>query len=292
MKLSFAADMIAPAQSISNGKTLVSSSESFELGFFSRGNSKNIFLGIWYKNIPGAVVWVANRNSPIADAGGVLTINSDGNLILFDGTNSTVWSSNGSRKAEGPVAQLLDSGNFVVKDNKTKQPVQIYLWQSFDHLSDTLLPGMKLGKNLKNGSEWFLISWKSADDPSPGNFTFRLSIQGLPSLVAYLGSAKMFRTGPWDGFNFGGNPVFPNLVFVPSLVQNEDEIYYSYEPFNNPIITRLTLDQSGTTLRVISNERSTKWDTFPLRRETNVNYMANVVQMVFAASTRHQFVSV
>ncbi|XP_022753210.1 G-type lectin S-receptor-like serine/threonine-protein kinase At4g27290 [Durio zibethinus] len=261
MKLSFAVDTIAAAQSISDGQTLVSSSQSFELGFFSPGNSKNRFLGVWYKNLSGAVVWVANRNSPIAGAGGVLTINSDGNLILYDGTNSTVWSSNISRKAEGPVAQLLDSGNFVVKDNKTMQPVEIYLWQSFDYLSDTLLPGMKLGKNFKTGSEWLLTSWKSADDPSPGNFTCRLSIQGLHSIVVYSGSAKMFRTGPWDGFNFGGTPVSHNLVFVPYLEHNEDEIYYGYEPFNNPIITRIIMNQSGTVLGAVWNERSSKWDT-------------------------------
>ncbi|XVF70447.1 hypothetical protein PTKIN_Ptkin11bG0162400 [Pterospermum kingtungense] len=120
--------------------------------------------------------WVANRNSPIADTGGVLTINGDGNLILFDGTNRTVWS-NVSIKAESPVAQLLDSGNFVVKDNETMEPGGTYLWQSFDYQSDALLPDMKLGKNLKTGSEWFLTSWKTPEDPSPGNFTFRLSIR-------------------------------------------------------------------------------------------------------------------
>ncbi|XP_022753640.1 S-locus-specific glycoprotein S13-like [Durio zibethinus] len=261
MKLSFAAATIAAAQSISDGKTLVSSSQSFELGFFSPGNSKNRFLGIWYKNLYGAVVWVANRNSPIAGAGGVLTINSDRNLILYDGTNSTVWSSNISRKAEGPVAQLLDSGNFVVKDNKTMQPVEIYRWQSFDYLSDTLLPGMKLGKNLKTGSEWLLTSWKSADDPSRGNFTCRLSIQGVHSIVVYSGSAKRFRTGPWDGFHFGGTPVSHNWFFVPYLEHNEDEIYYGYEPFNNQIFMRLIMDQSGTVLCVIWNERGSKWGT-------------------------------
>ncbi|XVE80245.1 hypothetical protein DITRI_Ditri14bG0124200 [Diplodiscus trichospermus] len=263
-KLSFAADTIAPAQTISDGERLVSSSQSFELGFFSPGNSNNRFLGIWYKNIPEAVVWVANRNRPITDAGGVLTINSDGKMILFDGTNSTIWSSNVSRKAKAPVAQLLDSGNFVVNDNRTMQSVHIYLWQSFDYPSDTLLPGMKLGKNLKTGSEWFLTSWKNANDPSPGNFTVRLSIQGLPSLAAYSGPAKIHRGGPWDGFNFGGNPVYPNLIYVPSVLQNEDQIYYSYEPFNNPIITRLTLNQSGTALRVVWNSRSTEWDILSL----------------------------
>lgn len=187
MKLSLATDVIAPGQSITDGETLVSSSQSFELGFFSLGNSKNRFLGIWYWNIPEAVVWVANRNNPLADENGVLTIDSDGNLVLFDGTNTTVWPSNVSRKAEGPVGQLLDSGNFVVKDNKTMQePVAVYLWQSFDYLTDTLLPGMKLGKNLKTGSEWNLTSWTSAEDPSPGNFTCRFSIQGITCLVIYF----------------------------------------------------------------------------------------------------------
>ncbi|XVF70451.1 hypothetical protein PTKIN_Ptkin11bG0162800 [Pterospermum kingtungense] len=259
-RLSFAADMIAPAEFISDGETLVSSSQSLELGFFSPGNSRNRFLGIWYKNISMAVVWVANRNSPIADRGGVLTINSDGNLILFDGTNRTVWSSNVSTKAESPVAQLLDSGNFVVKDNKTMRPGEMYLWQSFDYPSNTLLPGMKLGKNLKTGSEWFLTSWKTADDPSPGNFTIRLISQGLPSIAAYLGSAKLFCSGPWDGSYFGDTPSSAMLIFVPSLTHTEDEIYYSYEPLNNPIIMRLTLDHSGAAQRFIWNEKNTKWD--------------------------------
>ncbi|XVF70442.1 hypothetical protein PTKIN_Ptkin11bG0162300 [Pterospermum kingtungense] len=105
--------MIAPAQSIADGETLVSSSQSFEVGFFSPGNSRNRFLGIWYKSTFRDVVWVANRNSPIADFGGVLTVNSAGNLILLDGTNNTVWSSTVFREAESPEAQLLDSGNFV-----------------------------------------------------------------------------------------------------------------------------------------------------------------------------------
>ncbi|XP_022717697.1 S-locus-specific glycoprotein S6-like [Durio zibethinus] len=173
---SLATDTITPVQSNSDGETL---------------------------KIPRAVVWVANRNSPIADAGGVLTNNSDGKLILFDGTNNTVWSSNVSRKAEGPVALLLDSGNFVVKDNKTMKPaVEIYLWQSFDYLSEILLPGIKLGRNLKTGSEWFLTAWKSADDLSPGNFSCRLSIQGLASLVTYR------------DLNSGRSHVFNRVTFV------------------------------------------------------------------------------
>ncbi|XWS11127.1 hypothetical protein CRYUN_Cryun38cG0057200 [Craigia yunnanensis] len=216
MKFTFAADMITPAQSISDGETLVSSSESFELGLFSPGNSKNRFLGIWYKNIPGPILWIANRNSPITDVNGLLIISGDGKLILLDGRNNTIWSSIVPRKAEAPVAQLLDSGNFVLKQNLSLKS-ETYPWQSFDHPSDTLLPGMKLGKNLKTGLEWNLSSWKIACDPSSGNFTYRLDIHGLPYLVISNGLAKMLRTGPWNGLFFGGVPTVPNLIFEPIL---------------------------------------------------------------------------
>ena len=70
----------------------------FELGFFSPGKSKNRYLGIWYKKISeGTVVWVANRETPINDTSGVLKVGRDGNLLLFNGGNNMVWSSNSSR---------------------------------------------------------------------------------------------------------------------------------------------------------------------------------------------------
>ncbi|XP_028066994.1 G-type lectin S-receptor-like serine/threonine-protein kinase At4g27290 [Camellia sinensis] len=61
----------------------------------------------------------------------------------------------------------MESGNFVVKDaNDTSEH---FLWQSFDYPCNTLLPGMKLGKNFVKGLERHLSSWKSSDDPTPGN---------------------------------------------------------------------------------------------------------------------------
>ncbi|RVW68937.1 G-type lectin S-receptor-like serine/threonine-protein kinase SD1-1 [Vitis vinifera] len=54
----------------------ISSGQSFELGFFSPGKSENRCLGIWYKSTPETVVWVANRDDPIAECYRVLTIKS------------------------------------------------------------------------------------------------------------------------------------------------------------------------------------------------------------------------
>ncbi|KAA8523794.1 hypothetical protein F0562_010217 [Nyssa sinensis] len=161
-------DTITTTQFIKDdGNTIVSSGENFELGFFSPGSSGNRYLGIWYKKIStGTVVWVANRKIPLTDTSGVLKVTNQGILTLVNRTNSIIWSSNTSRSTQDPIAQLLDSGNLVVRDaNDVNQ--ENFLWQSFDYPSDTMLPGMKLGKNLATGLDWYISSWKSNDDPSP-----------------------------------------------------------------------------------------------------------------------------
>ncbi|KAL5737873.1 hypothetical protein ACOSP7_030634 [Xanthoceras sorbifolium] len=259
IELILAADTITPTRFIHDGETLVSSRESFELGFFSPGSSMKRFLGIWYKKSPETVVWVANRNNPIIDRQGVLTINNYGNLVLLNKTKGIIWSSNTSGEVENPVAQLLDTGNLVLRDNISTGSGS-YLWQSFDYPSDTLLPGMKLGWDLKTGVERYLTSWKSADDPSYGDFTYRLDIHVLPQIFIYNGSMKMARTGLWNGVYFGGVPGSPNLLFEPIVVHDKNEIYYRYESFNNPVIMLTKLTHSGFFQRLIWKERSSRWD--------------------------------
>ncbi|XP_039170534.1 G-type lectin S-receptor-like serine/threonine-protein kinase At4g27290 [Eucalyptus grandis] len=62
------------------------------------------------------VVWVANRVTPLADSVGTLKVTGSGSLVLLNANGSEIWSSNSSTDARNPVAQLLDSGNLVVKD--------------------------------------------------------------------------------------------------------------------------------------------------------------------------------
>ncbi|KAF8370246.1 hypothetical protein HHK36_031714 [Tetracentron sinense] len=170
----------------------------FELGFFSPGNSKNRYVGIWYyKKIPiPTVVWVANRDNPLTNSSGILRISDAGNLILLNkSAGSVIWSSNQS-KADNPVAQLLDSGNLVIREAKDHQN---YLWQSFDHPTDTLLPGMKLGWNFKTGMNRSMTSWKSEDDPSTGDYSFRIDPYGSQEIYLFEGLVPIYRTGPWNG---------------------------------------------------------------------------------------------
>jgi hypothetical protein len=242
---SHAVDTISQAQSISDGRTLVSKDGSFELGFFRPGSSTNRYLGIWYKNIPvKTVVWVANRRHPIKDLSGVLMVNGSGNLVLLYQNRTVVWSANSTKAARNPVAQLLDSGNLVLRDEEEENP-ENSLWQSFDYPSDTLLPGMKLGWDLRTGLERRLSAWKSSDDPSPGDLTWGIELHNYPETFMMKGSQKFFRTGPWNGVRYSGAPELKaNPVFDFNFVSNKDEVYYIYHMINKSVISRLVLNQT------------------------------------------------
>jgi hypothetical protein len=246
---SHAVDTITQSQSISDGgsgRTLVSKDGSFELGFFSPGSSTNRYLGIWYQNIPlRTVVWVANRRNPIKDLSGVLMVNGSGNLVLLDQNRTVVWSANSTKEARNPIAQLLESGNLVLRDDQKEENPESYLWQSFDYPSDTLLPGMKFGWDLRTGLERRISAWKSWDDPCPGELSWGIELHNYPETVMKKGSEKYFRTGPWNGVRYSGAPELKaNPVFDFNFVSNKDEVYYIYHMINKSIISRLVLNQT------------------------------------------------
>ncbi|KAL4554958.1 hypothetical protein LXL04_037568 [Taraxacum kok-saghyz] len=82
-----AIDTIVGNQTIRYGETIVSPQETFELGFFNSGNSTNYYIGIWYKKISTRnVVWVANRNTPLTNTSGDLTLTLQGVLTLRNAT--------------------------------------------------------------------------------------------------------------------------------------------------------------------------------------------------------------
>lgn len=261
LKFSTALDTIAPSQSLSDGKTLVSREGSFELGFFSPGISKNRYLGIWYKNIPvRTVLWVANRRNPIEDSSGLLTIDNTANLLLVSNRNVVVWSSNSTIVAKSPIVlQLLDSGNLVLRDEKSDSGR--YLWQSFDHPSDTLIPGMKLGWDLRTGLERRLSSWRSSDDPSPGDLTWGIKLQNNPETIIWRGSQQYFRSGPWTGIAFTGAPeLVQNPVFKLNFVSSEDEVYLSYNLKNISAFSRIVVNQTTNYREAYTwNEATQTW---------------------------------
>ncbi|KAF8023933.1 hypothetical protein BT93_F1207 [Corymbia citriodora subsp. variegata] len=273
LNLSFAFDTLSSGQSIKDGETLVSLGQSFELGFFSPENSKNRYLGIWYKFSPETIVWVANGNNPLTDFSGILTLSDEKNLVVLNQSKSVIWSSNSSRALRNPIAQLLDSGNLIVLENTSSHSGECS-WQSFDYPTDTLLAGMRMGWSLKTGFEWHLTSWRSTDNPSSGDYTYGLTINGLPQLeVLYKGFMKKFRSGPRNGVHFPGNPQSEITLFKPMFVYNETDVYFEFESINDDIITIVRLNQSGLVQCILGKKESSSWDVVvSVPREPCDNY--------------------
>ncbi|CAJ1956420.1 unnamed protein product [Sphenostylis stenocarpa] len=168
-QICFAGDTSNAAQNITqlSGGNLVSSNSTFELGFFSPDvqNGDKRYLGIWYHGLePQTVVWVANRDDPVADSRGVFRIAEDGNAVVEDASKRH-WSSGlEASPSTNRTLKLLDSGNLVLIDDSGTS----YLWQSFQHPTDTFLRGMKMDANLT------LTCWRDATDPAPGDYVFKL----------------------------------------------------------------------------------------------------------------------
>ncbi|KAM3701683.1 hypothetical protein ACJW31_05G192900 [Castanea mollissima] len=252
-------DTLTPDQSIKDGQSLISNKNNFALGFFSPGNSSYRYLGIWFVKVAKqTIVWVANRNDPIIDSSGVLSINPYGNLVLHDSSKRLLWSTNVSLQGTtSSVAQLQDSGNLVLIQGNNEKVI----WQSFDHPTDTLLPGMRLGLNRITGLDRFLTSWKSQDDPGTGDYLYKMNPTGSPQVVLYKGSTLYWRSGPWP-WHTSSAAATASSGFKYYSVNNEYEVSYTYF-FDDPsIISRVVIGNSGLLHKLMWNDGDLQWKEF------------------------------
>ncbi|XP_019155961.1 PREDICTED: G-type lectin S-receptor-like serine/threonine-protein kinase At4g27290 [Ipomoea nil] len=263
-KMSLARDTISSTQSLKYGDTIVSSGGIFEMGFFSPTNNpshNNIYVGIWFKQMSiRTVVWVANRDTPLTNTSSVaLQIISPGRLALVDGNGSQIWRTNitSGSVQNNPVAKLLDSGNLVVKDANAN-----FLWQSFDYPTDTLLPGMRIGKNLVTGLEISVSAWKTETDPGPGQYRTSFDPTGFPQIVFWKGGNKMYRSGPWTGSSWRDLQKW-GLFVETSVIINATEVM-TRQFSNTSKLIRFVLTSSGTLQLDIGENGTGKWNSFPL----------------------------
>ena len=270
-------DTLTTSKPIRDGDLLVSNGETFALGFFTPGESTNRYVGIWFYEAPEKpVAWVANRDNPITDTAGVLSIDLHGNLVLYgEDRKKSIWSTNIVTNSNDNIilAQLTDSGNLVLFLNETSE----VLWQSFDYPTDTFLQGMKLGLDRTTGLNRILTSWKSKDDPGMGNFSFILNTNSSsPELFLYKGNILWWRSGHWNGIGWSG---------IPTLSSNDSVMYFNL--FNNhyetstiwslrypgvSLFSRLVVNGSGSIQRSVSAISDQEWDilgTVPLDRCDN-----------------------
>ncbi|KAK7338995.1 hypothetical protein VNO77_19631 [Canavalia gladiata] len=84
--VSIAIDTITSSKFIKDPETITSRGGNYTLGFFSPENSTARYVGIWWQPL-FTVIWVANRNQPLRDSYGIVTISEDGNFVVFVDNN-------------------------------------------------------------------------------------------------------------------------------------------------------------------------------------------------------------
>ncbi|KAK8607890.1 hypothetical protein V6N13_023335 [Hibiscus sabdariffa] len=255
----YGVDTIRQGQTVADGDTLVSEDEAFELGFFSPENSTFRFVGIWYKVDVKAVVWVANRDSPISNRNGVLRIGVDGNLVVLNGNRTgLVWSSNVSGLSNNTAAILQNTGNLVLSNNESIGDTSRAHWQSFEEPTDTFLPGMRVPVSSAIGEFRVFRSWKSASDPSPGNYTMGVDPKGGPQIIIWDRLARRWRSGQWNSVIFTGIPNMSNIAsflygFKLSQPDENRTQYFTYDPSGPSDLLRFRLGWDG-------REQQLRWD--------------------------------
>ncbi|KAI3723092.1 hypothetical protein L2E82_34436 [Cichorium intybus] len=243
----------------------------FILKFFSFGTSISPYLGIFYNpnqrrtrgqyddyHLYGTdkPVWVANRNNPITDIYGKLTIDVHGKLsILSDAGTVVDLFSPTPVLTRNASATLLDTGNFLLQELYPDGSVKRLLWQSFDYPTDTLLPGMKLGIDLKTGHRWSLTSWRRKDLPADGSFTLSGDSNGTGQIVIHRRGNIHWRSGSWKNGGFRNTDLQysgPDVCLY--YVSNETELSFRYLARtydSQPALTmRLDGQLKGSTLNV------------------------------------------
>lgn len=256
--VSSAADTISANFTLSGDQTLLSSNGTFKMGFFKPGNSANFYIGMWYQELSiQTIVWVANRDKPVSDKNTSVLRISEGNLVLLDG-NNLVWST-GLNSSSAHDAVLQDDGNLVLRDDSGSP-----LWQSFDHLGDTWLPGAKIRYDKRTKKSQRLTSWTSSEDPSPGLFSLELD-ESTAYKILWNGSTQYWSSGPWNSQSkiFDSVPEMRlNYIYNFSFFSNETESYFTYSLYNHANVSRFAMDVSGQIKQFTWLNNNNQWNLF------------------------------
>ncbi|XP_028804396.1 G-type lectin S-receptor-like serine/threonine-protein kinase At1g11410 [Neltuma alba] len=255
---------ITPSQPLRDGDALLSDGGTYALGFFTpSNNSRKRYVGIWFaRSSKPVVVWAANRQTPLNNTSGVLSIDVHGNIVLvYNDTdlyrNTPIWSSNVSFSSfsDHTFAELQDTGNFVLIRNKGRP-----IWQSFDYPGDTRLPFMKIGVDLRTGFNWSMTSWKSPDDPGMGDVTHMIDPTGYPQLFLLKNGAPFWRGGSWTGQRFSGIPqMTPNFIFNITYIDNANEVSTVTRVMDPSVFLIMVLDNTGHETRTVWRAKENNW---------------------------------
>ncbi|PAN05932.1 hypothetical protein PAHAL_1G137800 [Panicum hallii] len=210
--------------------------------------------------------WVANRDSPFNSTNSLeLTISHNGNLVVLNqSTESIIWSTQANATRDSTLAILSSTGNLILRDSSNSSKV---FWQSFDHPTDTLLPGAKIGWNKITGLKCRLVSSKNSINPATGLYCFDLDPSGVNQiLITPLNSSVPYwSSGVWNGKYFSSpetpgyvGPINNDLNDV-TMVDNDQEKYFAINIADEHVVFRLVIDASGQAKEFVWFEGSQDW---------------------------------
>ncbi|KAG2595567.1 hypothetical protein PVAP13_5KG084387 [Panicum virgatum] len=223
------------------------------------------------------MVWVDNGANPVIDADAAspeLTVSGSGggDLVVVNqagAVKSVTWSARSAHDDDPAknatnttVVVLLNSWNLVLLDTSNSSAPRT-LWQSFDHPTDTLLPGAKLGREA-TGVTRRLVSRKSAATPSPGPYCFEVDPDAPQLVVKLCGSPVAYwATGAWNGRYFGNIPELAGNVpsFHLAFVDDAREEYLQFNVTAEATVTRNIVDVDGQNKHQVWIDASQAWLT-------------------------------
>ncbi|CAH1448386.1 unnamed protein product [Lactuca virosa] len=118
---------------------------------------------------------------------------------------------------------------------------------------------MRLGTSGKD----LMTSWKSENDPNPGDFVVGLSKDQPPQAFIWHGSKAYWRGGPWDGGKFIGIPEqetrYPNqMTIMPE--NSQGGAFLTINNYNSSDIRWLYLRHDGVLQYNYIDDVHNVWD--------------------------------
>ncbi|KAF7081504.1 hypothetical protein CFC21_085441 [Triticum aestivum] len=162
------------------------------------------------------VIWSANQARPVTE-NATLEFTSDGNLVLCDDDGSHVWSTSSSGRS---VAGMLitDIGNLVLFDQRNAT-----VWQSFDHPTDTLVPGQSLVEGTR-----LTASTSAINMMNPNQFYITVLPDGLHAYAESTPPQLYYRL-PWASIDKKGNdPITVTFMNESLTVSVRSDIYHQF----------------------------------------------------------------
>ncbi|KAJ6416470.1 hypothetical protein OIU84_002349 [Salix udensis] len=127
-----------------------------------------------------------------------------------------------------------------------------------------------------------LSSWKSASDPSPGNFTMGVDPRGAPQIVIWEQSRRRWRSGYWNGIIFSGVPFMAAFTTYQYGLrvssENGGKLYLTYTPSDPSELNKFQITWNGFEEQKRWNKSTEAWQVIqsqPSEDCENYNYCGN-----------------